>query len=84
MCVIRKKKQKKLINKVNNKTVQRSVNIIQDARWQTIYSFNSGVVLLFGALYIEQCRIAWQLASSYASDEGFLKSAAKVKWWHCS
>jgi len=40
MWMMRYKKRKKIMNKVNDKTVQRSVNIIQDLRWQTICSVN--------------------------------------------
>jgi len=39
---------------MNNKTDQRSINIVQDVRWQTIRSFNSRAVLLFCALHLMQ------------------------------
>jgi len=52
--VTKTKIQKRKKNKVNNKTVQRSFNIIHDVRWQTCCSFNSGALLLFRALHLMQ------------------------------
>jgi len=41
-------------NKVNSKTVQRSINIVQYVRWQKMFSFKSDAVLLFRAPHLIQ------------------------------